>query len=50
MLESDLEIGDEVVVTGERIGTSVKVKSVSKLGVGSEKKRIENVKNRIEKL
>jgi replication factor A1 len=50
MLESDLEIGDEVVVTGERIGTSVKVKSVSKLDVGFEKKRIENVKNRIEKL
>ena len=50
MLESDLEIGDEVVVTGERIGTSVKVKSVSKLGVGFEKKRIENVKNRIERL
>ena len=49
-LESDLEIGDEVAVTGEQIGTSVKVKSVSKLGVGFEKKRIENVKNRIEKL
>ena len=50
MLESDLEIGDEVIVTGERIGTLVKVKNVSKLGVGFETKRIENVKDRIEKL
>lgn len=50
--ETDLKIGDEVIVTGgrERNATSVTVESVSKLGGGFEKERIEKVKSRIDKL
>jgi replication factor A1 len=51
-LESDLKIGDEVIVTGEKEknATSVTVKSVSKLDGGFEEKRIEDIKSRIDRL